>query len=144
MMAKSGGAAAGGAERPKEWEQPPDFELPAELMGPWELQCSMPGMGSMWVELHEEGECSCSSRVGKGRRWSANPTDKGGEKWRVRFVLLDKLSRQMRWSGEVRRDELKGLVMSGEVLGPPRLGASQAEVASGVVVGEFGGYQLPN
>ena len=140
-----GGAGSTGGEPKKEWEQPGDFQLPEDLMGPWELQCTMPGMGSMWVELHESGECSCSSRVGKGRRWSAVPKGKTpGEAWLVRFVLLDKLSRQMRWSGEVRRDELKGLVISGEVLGPPRLGASKEEVASGVVVGEFGGFQLPN
>ena len=62
--------------------------------------------------------------------------------WRVRFVILDKLSRQMRWEGSVRKDEVRGAVMSGKVRGPPKHGASAAQIATGVIVGEFDGYQL--
>jgi hypothetical protein len=120
------------------WEQPPAFEVVEEVMGPWELQCTIAGMDRMWVELDESGSCSCSSRVGKGRKWSAE-LQRGGS-WRVRFVLLDKLSRQLRWEGIVRRDDVRGLVISGTVRGPPKRGASAIEVANGVVIGEFAGY----
>ena len=75
------------------WEQPPLHKLPEELMGPWELKCSVSGVGAMWVELDENGRCSCSAKVGKGRRWSATQVD---GYWRLRFVLLDKLSRPLR------------------------------------------------
>ena len=60
----------------------------------------------------------------------------------MRFVTLDKLSRQLRWEGEVRRDEMRGLVVGGKVRGPPKRGASAAEVESGVIIGEFEGYKL--
>lgn len=122
------------------WEQPPEHVLPEELLGPWELRCSISGMSSIWVEFGEAGDCSCSSSIGKGRKWSAEP-QRGGA-WRVRFVLLDKLSRQLRWEGTVRCDELRGLVVTGTVRGPPKRGASPAEIANGVVIGEFGGFRL--
>ena len=122
------------------WEQTPEGELPEELMGPWELKCTLPGAGDMWIELGEDGDCGVSSKLGKGRRWSAEPQRGGG--WRVRFVILDKLSRQMRWEGSVRKDEVRGAVMSGKVRGPPKHGASAAQIATGVIVGEFDGYQL--
>ena len=76
------------------WEQGlPESEIFEELAGPWELQCSVSGMSSLWVEFDETGECSCSSRIGKGRKWSA--VAQPSSTWRVRFVTLDKLSRQV-------------------------------------------------
>jgi len=122
------------------WEQPSDFSLPEELLGPWEVQCTLSGFGAMWVEFAEDGECKCASRVGKGRLWSATPMP--GNSWRVRFVLLDKLSRPLRWEGTVQPDDVRGTVVSGNVRGPPKLGATQAEMMHGVVVGEFSGYKL--
>lgn len=126
-----------GTAPPQFWEQPPEHELPEELMGPWELQCDMSGYGAMWVELHETGKCSCTSRIGKGRKWSAVPTQPAGN-WRLRFVLLDKLSRQLRWEGEVRPDDTRGVVVSGSIYGPPKRGSK----AEAVVVGTFEGYRL--
>ena len=52
------------------------------------------------------------------------------------------LSRQLRWEGLVRPDDVRGLVLSGEVRGPPKRGASAAEIKTGVVMGEFAGYQV--
>ena len=66
-------------------------------MGPWELQSSVSGYGTLWVELDETGRCSCSSRIGTGRRWSA--TRQTGDVWRVRFVILDKVR------GRVHKDD---------------------------------------
>ena len=122
------------------WEQPPEHELPEELMGPWELQCSVSGVGAMWVELGENGDCSCSSRIGKGRRWSAER--QAGGLFRVRFVLLDKLSRPLRWEGLVQSDDTRGLIVNGEVRGPPKRGASVEQKVNGVVMGEFSGWKL--
>ena len=42
----------------------------------------------------------------------------------------------------VRPDDVRGLVLSGEVRGPPKRGASAAEIKTGVVMGEFAGYQV--
>ena len=122
------------------WEQFADGEQPEELMGPWELQCTLSGAGAMWVELGENGDCSCAARVGKGRQWSARKLP--GDAWAVRFVVLDKLSRPLRWEGQVRPDDVRGMVVSGDVRGPPKRGASKADTVNGVVVAEFGGYKL--
>lgn len=125
----------------KLWEQPADFVVPEELMGPWEVQCTMSGYGAMWIELCEDGACKCSAKIGKGRQWSATPI--AGGQWRVRFVLLDKLSRSLRWEATVQPDDTRGMVITGEVRGPPkRKAASKAEIEHGVVVGEFSGYHL--
>ena len=42
----------------------------------------------------------------------------------------------------MRPDDVRGLVLSGEVRGPPKRGASAAEIKTGVVMGEFAGYQV--
>ena len=120
-------------------EQASGPETPPELLGPWELRCTVSGMSSMWIELGEEGACDCSSRVGRAREWSA-VRERG--RWQLRFVLEDKLRRKLKFEAEVRTDELRGLVLIGSVRGPPKLGASVEAIKRGVVIGEFEGYKL--
>ena len=116
-------------------------ECPEELMGPWELKCTISGFGDIWVELGEEGECSCSSKIGKGRSWSAEEKKRG--QYDLKFELADKMSRPLRFEGGVRKDDVRGLVVSGMVRGPPKLRqATEAERKRGVDVGEFSGYKL--
>jgi len=122
---------------PKLWEQSQPSDLPEELMGPWELQCTVSGMSHMWVEFGEEGQCSCSAKVGKGRRWSATRGE--GDVWRVRFVLLDKLSRPLHWEGFVEREETRGTIITGDVRGPPK---ARSDTMTAVVIGKFRGYKL--
>ena len=116
-------------------------QRPDELLGPWEIKSSVSGQGDLWVEFGADGACSCSRSVGKGREWDATPV---GTRWRLSFTLLDKLDRPMRFIGEVAPDDRKGLVVSGDVRGPPKRSAraTQAEVEAGVVVGEFRGFKL--
>ena len=117
-----------------------ESEQPEELMGPWELKCSVSGMESMWVQLEEEGILSCSSKVGKGCDWSAKKQKRG---YKLSFRLNDKMSRPINFIGEVTPDDTRGLVVDGEVRGAPKLrGATAAERERGVVIGEFSGYML--
>ena len=115
-------------------------ECPDELMGPWELKSSVSGMENIWVELREEGACSCSSRIGKGKSWSA--MRKAGT-WILTFTVSDKMDRPVSFEGNVKPDDTRGVVIDGMVLGPPKLrGATAAQRARGVQVGEFSGYLL--
>ena len=42
-------------------------EQPEELLGPWELRTTLPGVGaSMWVELAPDGSASCARGFGRG------------------------------------------------------------------------------
>ena len=100
---------------------PPEHELPEELMGPWELQSTVSGYGKMWVECGELGDCGCSPSIGKGRKWSA--LRQPGGAWRLRFVPLDKLSRPVCWEADVRPDDIRGLLVSGSVMGAPKRGS---------------------
>jgi hypothetical protein len=121
-----------------ELDDPDTQSRPEELLGPWELKCSLSGFGDMWVELHEDGSCSCSRSVGSGVSWYAERI-KG--RWRLRITLNDKLKRPLTFQGAVNDDDDRGTGISGSVLGPPKLrGASDAEVRDGVVMGEFAGY----
>lgn len=117
-----------------------ESELPEELMGPWELKCSVSGMESMWVQLEEEGNVSCSSKVGKGCDWSAKKQKRG---YKLSFRLNDKMSRPINFLGEVLPDDTRGLIVDGEVRGAPKLrGATTSERERGVVIGEFSGFLL--
>ena len=116
-------------------------EHPEELLGPWELECAIAGSSfGNWVELLEEGRCTCSSKVGTGQEWSAQRQPSGA--WELHFVLLDKVSRPMMYDGVVHADDVRGTCVSGSVRGPPKRGAAVADRQSGVVVGEFTGYKL--
>ena len=128
-----------GSQRdPLELDDPDTQFRPEELLGPWELKCTISGFEDMWVELHEDGSCSCSSKVGRGVSWYAERI-KG--RWRLRVVLSDKLKRPLTFEGSVRNDDDRGTGISGSVLGPPKLlEASRAQAQSGVVVGEFAGW----
>ena len=121
----------------------PDAEredLPPELLGPWEVQCSVSGFGDMWVELDGDGSCACKSSVGKGRNWGATRSRSG--RWKLSFVLEDKLKRPLLFEGDVRSDDVRGMAITGSVHGPPKLKAAAAKGQRGVVMGEFAGYKL--
>lgn len=136
MFGTSDSDAAYRPPGPQYWEQPEEHQLPEELMGPWELRSTLSGFESMWVDLDESGECSCSTRVGKGRRWSA--LQQPGGAWRLRFVVLDRLSRPLRWECQVVPDDVRGRVLRGIISGPPKRGSGAPDAA--VKVGEFHGW----
>jgi len=125
---------------------------PECLFGPWELQTSLSGCEDTWVEL-EEGKISCSAKIGRGKSWHAAPVtakqnemrrglleEPGGvpSEWRLQMTLLDKLDRPFILAGEVRPDEYKGIIISGEVYYPPRPNSRGGPN----LVGEFKGYKL--
>jgi hypothetical protein len=114
-------------------------EWPEQLMGPWELRTTVSGMSDTWVELGEDGSCSCSSRIGKGRGWSASRKREG---WSLSVNIVDKMSRPVTFEGEAREDETRIFAISGMVRGAPLLRASAAERARGVEIGEFRGFKL--
>ena len=117
-------------------------EFPTELLGPWELTCTLPSVGRTWVELQHGGDCACSSKVGTARDWGAY-RKKG--RWQLRFVLLDKLKRPNVFEGDVGDSDERRRVVTGVVRGPPkRASRSSVSAAEGVVLGEFEGYLLDN
>ena len=122
-------------------EEPDFLDFPDALLGPWEIRSTMSGAQRMWVELGEEGELSCSSSFGTAKSWGAAALQR--ERWRLRFVLLDKLKRPIKFEGVIGddTDEVKDLVISGQIIGPAPRRAAQAS-PKGVVMGEFEGFKL--
>ena len=118
-------------------------EWPDELHGPWELRTTLPGTGSrLWVELAEDGSCTCSSAVGKGSRWQAM-RQRG--KLHLRFVLLDKLKRPITYEGVISdKDGVHRLsIAGGTIRGPPRRATTNAmQLDRGTTMGEFTGFAL--
>lgn len=124
---------------PLELDDPSMQSRPEELLGPWELKCTLSGFGDMWVELKEDGSCDCSSKCGKGVSWYAE-TVKG--RWQITFKLLDKLKRPLVFEGKINDDDVRGRGISGMVRGPPKLGATPQLIKRGVDMGEFAGFHL--
>ena len=126
---------------PRAFDETGVEQHPAELLGPWELSCSLPGVGRTWLELGDDGECACSSKVGSAREWGAM-RERG--RWQLRFVLLDKLKRPNVYKGQVDSGERRRLTVSGVVKGPPKRAdrPTAEQIKQGVVVGTFEGYQL--
>ena len=123
---------------PLELDDPSMQSRPEELLGPWELKCTLSGFGDMWVELKEDGSCDCSSKCGKGVSWYAE-TVKG--RWQITFKLLDKLKRPL----VLRARSMTTTFAeedSGMVRGPPKLGATPQLIKRGVDMGEFAGFHL--
>lgn len=120
-----------------------EFEWPEELLGPWELTTTLPGVGNrIWVELNDDRECECSSAFGTGSSWQA--ARRHGN-WQLGFVILDKLKRPITFEGEVRNDDgVRRLSTSGMIFGPPRNAAAKvaAGFPRGVEMGKFDGYHL--
>jgi len=144
-------------------ESTEDEDYPDMLLGPWEIKTSLSGFADTWVELDEGGKLSCSPKVGRGRRWRARRVgkdegkDDGGASllemgefgsaaqfqyfgWKLQLILLDKLDRPLVLDGEVRKDEFRGLVVSGDIRGAPKLGGSTNKAP--VLIGEFSGFKL--
>lgn len=147
-----GGAARAGLEAGADDLQGPEGllgrvagpgEQPEELLGPWELRTTLPGVGaSMWVELAPDGSASCARGFGQGHSWQATQRD---GKWRLQCLLLDKLKRPMRFEGKVDASDTHRLAVAGEIFGPPKRaapGASARQLERGVLIGEFQGYVL--
>ena len=109
-------------------------QLPEEFVGPWELQCTLSGVGDTWIQLISDGSCSCGTKVGKGRHWTA--IRKSGE-WRLEIVLEDKLKRPYTYEGLVGADDLRGTTLAGSVMR-----GSSRERNLGPKAGEFTAYKL--
>lgn len=120
----------------------PRDQHPEELFGPWELTCTVSGFESTWIELREDFRCDCSKKTGKCLTWAVRGSP---GKWKMRFALADKLNRPIHFKCNAIFDESEGWYLAdGQVIGPPKMSATEEERKKGLLIGLFSGFKLPN